>query len=145
MKPVCSHHDHHWHEGEGAVEERQSVCLRRGSQRVLESFSRAAQMSCDVSCATSQSSSSSSSSSCSFISVCHLVERCFFAIPPFFWQIFTHFLLIRPKPDHCQCLPLSLTHSLTNSCLVDFLDVTLANEDEYSMLVNGLCTVGQCW
>ena len=57
MKPVCFHHDHHWHEGEGAVEERQSVCLRRGSQRVLESFSRAAQMSCDVSCATSQSSS----------------------------------------------------------------------------------------
>ena len=61
MKPVCFHHDHHWLEGEGAVEERQSVCLRRGSQRVLESFSRAAQMSCDVSCATSQSSSSSSS------------------------------------------------------------------------------------
>ena len=107
MKSVCSHHDHHWHEGEGAVEERQSVCLRRGSQRVLESFSRAAQMSCDVSCATSQWSSSLSSSSSS-------LRVYYFAIPPlFFWQIFTHFVLIIPFSlitDHCQCLPLSLIH-----------------------------------
>ena len=38
-----------------------------------------------------------------------------------------------------------VTNSLTHSLNVDFLDVTLANEDDYSMLVNGLCTVGQCW
>ena len=31
---------------------RQSGCLRRGSHRVLESFSRATQMSCDISCKT---------------------------------------------------------------------------------------------
>ena len=38
-----------------------------------------------------------------------------------------------------QCLPLSLTHSLTdgltNSCLVNLIDVTLACEDAYSKLV----------
>ena len=42
-----------------------------------------------------------------------------------------------PESDHCS--PLSLTHSLTNSltpsCLVNLIDVTLACEDVNSMLV----------
>ena len=44
---------------------------------------------------------------------------------------------IGPKSDHWQCLSLtdSLTHSLTNSCLVKLIDVTLACEDTNSKLV----------
>ena len=42
-------------------------------------------------------------------------------------------IFIGPESDHC--LPLSLTHSLTNSCLVNLIDVTLACEDANSKLV----------
>ena len=40
---------------------------------------------------------------------------------------------IRPESNHCLCL--SLTHSLTDSCLVNLIDVTLACEDANSKLV----------
>ena len=40
---------------------------------------------------------------------------------------------IGPESDHC--LPLSLTNSLTDSCLVNLIDVTLACEDANSKLV----------
>ena len=43
------------------------------------------------------------------------------------------FIFIGPESDHWQCL--SLTHSLTHSCLVILIDVTLACEDVYSKLV----------
>ena len=39
----------------------------------------------------------------------------------------------RPESDHC--LPLSQTHSLTNCCLVNLIDVSLACEDANSKLV----------
>ena len=42
-------------------------------------------------------------------------------------------VFIGPESDHCS--PLSLTHSLTHSCLVNFIDVTLACEDGNSKLV----------
>ena len=46
-----------------------------------------------------------------------------------------HFLFfIGPKSDHWQCL--SVTDSLTNSCLVNLIDVTLACEDTISKLVD---------
>ena len=49
-----------------------------------------------------------------------------------------YILFIGPESDHC--LPLSLTDSLTNSlthsCLVNFIDVTLACEDANSKLVD---------
>ena len=38
-------------------------------------------------------------------------------------------ILIDPESDHC--LALSLTHSLTYSCFVDLVDMTLADKDEY--------------
>ena len=38
-------------------------------------------------------------------------------------------ILIDPESDHC--LTLSLTHSLTYSCFVDLVDMTLADKDEY--------------
>ena len=44
-----------------------------------------------------------------------------------------YFIFIGPESDHCS--PLSLTHSLTHSCLVNFTDVTLACEDVNSKLV----------
>ena len=44
------------------------------------------------------------------------------------------YVFIGPKSDHC--LPLSLTNSLTNSCLVNLIDVTLACEDASSKLVD---------
>ena len=40
---------------------------------------------------------------------------------------------IGPESNHC--LPKSLTHWLTNSCLVNLIDVTLACEDANSKLV----------
>ena len=43
------------------------------------------------------------------------------------------FLFIGPESDHW--LPLSLTHSLTDSCLVDFSDVPLAFENANAKLV----------
>ena len=42
-------------------------------------------------------------------------------------------LFIGPESDHWECL--SLTNSLTDSCLVNLIDVTLACEDAYSKLV----------
>ena len=41
-------------------------------------------------------------------------------------------IFIRPESDHWQCL--SVTHSLTDSCLVNLIDVTLACEDACSKL-----------
>ena len=41
--------------------------------------------------------------------------------------------IIGPESDHWQCL--SVTDSLTHSCLVNLIDVTLACEDTYSKLV----------
>ena len=43
-------------------------------------------------------------------------------------------IFIRPKFDHC--LPLSVTNWLTHSCLVEFIDVTLACVDANSKLVD---------
>ena len=42
-------------------------------------------------------------------------------------------IFIGPESDHWQCL--SVTHSLTDSCLVNLIDVTLACEDANSKLV----------
>ena len=42
-------------------------------------------------------------------------------------------LFVGPESDHWECL--SLTDSLTDSCLVNLIDVTLACEDAYSKLV----------
>ena len=44
---------------------------------------------------------------------------------------------IGPQSDHWQCLSVthSLTHPLTDSCLVNLIDVTLACEDANSKLV----------
>ena len=42
-------------------------------------------------------------------------------------------VFIRPKSDHC--IPLSLTDSLTDSCLVNLINVSLACEDGNSKLV----------
>ena len=41
-------------------------------------------------------------------------------------------IFIGPESDHWQCL--SLTHSLTQSRLVNLIDVTLSCEDAYSKL-----------
>ena len=43
-------------------------------------------------------------------------------------------IFIGPESDHC--LPLSLTDSLTHSCLVNLIDVILACEDANSKLVD---------
>ena len=48
------------------------------------------------------------------------------------------FLFIGPESDHWEYL--SVTDSLTNCCLVNLIDVTLACEDAYSKLV-GVVTV----
>ena len=42
-------------------------------------------------------------------------------------------IFIGPQSDHWECL--SLTHSLTDCCLVNLIDVTLACEDGNSKLV----------
>ena len=42
-------------------------------------------------------------------------------------------VILGPESDHC--LPLSVTDSLTHSCLVNLIDVTLAFEDANSKLV----------
>ena len=48
-----------------------------------------------------------------------------------------YIFIIGPESDHWECLSLtnSLTHSLTDCCLVNFIDLTLACEDNYSKLV----------
>ena len=43
------------------------------------------------------------------------------------------YFFIGPESDHWECL--SVTNSLTDSCLVNLIDVTLACEDAYSKLV----------
>ena len=43
------------------------------------------------------------------------------------------FFFIGPESDHWECL--SVTHSLSNSRLVNLIDVTLACEEAYSKLV----------
>ena len=48
----------------------------------------------------------------------------------------THLIIIGPESDHWECL--SLTNSLTHSCLVNLIDVTLACEDANSKLVEGV-------
>ena len=45
----------------------------------------------------------------------------------------THLIIIGPESDHWECL--SLTNSLTHSCLVNLIDVTLACEDANSKIV----------
>ena len=42
-------------------------------------------------------------------------------------------IIIGPESDHWECL--SLTNSLTHSCLVNLIDATLACEHAYSKLV----------
>ena len=56
---------------------------------------------------------------------------------PFPTHSLTVVLFIGPESDHWQCLSVthSLTDSLTHSCLVNLIDVTLACEDAYSKLV----------
>ena len=46
-------------------------------------------------------------------------------------------IIIGPESDHWQCLSVthSLTNSLTDSCLVNLIDVTLACGDDNSKLV----------
>ena len=46
-------------------------------------------------------------------------------------------IVIGPESDHWECLSLtdSLTHSLTDCCLVNLIDVTLVCEDANSKLV----------
>ena len=48
-----------------------------------------------------------------------------------------YLIIIAPESDHWECLSLthSLTDSLTDSCLVNLIDVTLACEDANSKLV----------
>ena len=43
------------------------------------------------------------------------------------------YFFIGPESDHWECL--SVTNSLTDSCLVNLIDVTLACEDDNSKLV----------
>ena len=52
-------------------------------------------------------------------------------------------IFIGPESDHWLCLSLihSLTNSLTNSCLVNLIDVTLACEDANSKLVEVVADV----
>ena len=49
-----------------------------------------------------------------------------------------NYIFIGPESDHWLCLSLtdSLTNSLTNCCLVNLIDVTLACEDANSKLVS---------
>ena len=49
----------------------------------------------------------------------------------------TPVIFIGPESDHWECLSLtnSLTHSLTDCCLVNLIDVTLACEDNNSILL----------
>ena len=57
----------------------------------------------------------------------------------------THLFLSDPSPIigyACHSLPNSLTDSLTDSCLVNLIDVTLACEDAYSKLVEAVTVAG---
>ena len=48
-------------------------------------------------------------------------------------EVINVYFFIGPESDHWECL--SVTNSLTDSCLVNLIDVTLACEDAYSKLV----------
>ena len=52
-------------------------------------------------------------------------------------NVFQKCIFIGPESDYWECLSLtdSLTDSLTNCCLVNLIDVTLACEDAHSTLV----------
>ena len=50
-----------------------------------------------------------------------------------------NWLIIGPESDHWECL--SVTDSLTHSCLVNLIDVTLACEDGNSKLVEVVTVV----
>ena len=52
-------------------------------------------------------------------------------------KLLHYYVFIGPESDHWVCLTLthSLTDSLTDSCLVNLIDVTLAIEDANSKLV----------
>ena len=50
------------------------------------------------------------------------------------------YFFIGPESDHWECL--SVTNSLTDSCLVNLIDVTLACEDAYSKLVEIVTVAG---
>ena len=69
-----------------------------------------------------------------------------FSTKRLFWYAFYELLItfypvfIGPESDHWLCL--SLTHSLTDCCLVNLIDVTLACEDDNSKLVE-VVTVAQ--
>ena len=54
-----------------------------------------------------------------------------------------YLIIIAPESDHWECLSLthSLTDSLTDSCLVNLIDVTLACEDGNSKLVEVVTVV----
>ena len=52
----------------------------------------------------------------------------------------TYSIFIGPESDHWQCL--SLTDSLTDSCLVNLIDVTPACEDANSKLVEIVTVAG---
>ena len=49
------------------------------------------------------------------------------------------FIIIGPESNHWECL--SVTHSLTDSCLANLIDVTLACEDGNSKLVEVVTVV----
>ena len=50
------------------------------------------------------------------------------------------FIFIGPESDHWECL--SVTNSLTDCCLVNLIDVTLAFEDANSKLVDVVTVAG---
>ena len=58
-------------------------------------------------------------------------------------QICFDIFFIGPESDHWECLSLthSLTDSLTDSCLVNLIDVTLACEDGNSKLIEVVTVV----
>ena len=68
--------------------------------------------------------------------------------PPHFWRIMLA-IFIGPEYVHWQCL--SLTDSLTDSCLVNLINVSLACEDGNSKLVEVYsltwltCQLKTCW
>ena len=72
-----------------------------------------------------------------------LPSHLFLCKPQIFYESskYNFAIFIGPESDHC--LPLSLTHWLTNSCLVNLIDVTLACENANSKLVNVVHVTGK--
>ena len=60
-----------------------------------------------------------------------------------FLEMSLQIIFIGPESDHWECLSVtdSLTHSLTHSCLVNLIYVTLACEDGNSKLVKVVTVV----